>query len=111
MNKLLEFEGITEHNIESICRRFAIIKIQARFFDAKYLAQHFKSPEKYGVFARDPDAKDFLQSGLGRLAGDRMHLAFESRVNDKDSILPKPITALSSLPPPQPTHRPTPIER
>ncbi len=37
MNRLIQFEDVSEGNFEAIMRRIALIKIQARFFDERVL--------------------------------------------------------------------------
>ena len=56
-NKLFRFDDIAEENIESIIRRCAIVRVQAKFFDKMVLERHCPDHEQYGIFAREPDAK------------------------------------------------------
>jgi hypothetical protein len=78
MNKLFRFDDIKESNFESILRRCAVIRIQARFFDRGFLDLNFpdKNWEEFGIFARDPDAQDFLVSSVGILAGHKLQLGY-----------------------------------
>ncbi len=78
VNQFLQFDGVNESNLESIIRRMAIIRIQARFFEQQYIDNHFSGPEKYGIFARDPSAQDFMTSKPAVAAGlrlSKLHLA------------------------------------
>ena len=77
VNKFLVFDDITEQNVESLMRRLAVVKIQARFFDRMYVEQNFGDAAAAGIFARDPDAKEFLMSSVGVAAGHRVQFAFE----------------------------------
>jgi hypothetical protein len=78
MNKMFRFEGVTEAGFNAILRRSLLIKIVARFFDAKYLAKCFPNHEDYGIFPRDPTLKAFLTSDVGIAAGMQVQFAFES---------------------------------
>ena len=69
LNKLIQFSDISEANFESVLRRIALIKIQAQFFEERYLKQQRKDHEKFGVFKRDSDMKKFLTSTVGVAAG------------------------------------------
>ncbi|CAK0792945.1 unnamed protein product, partial [Prorocentrum cordatum] len=77
VNKFLVFDEITEQNVESLMRRLAVVKIQARFFDRLYVEENFGDAAAAGIFARDPDAKEFLMSSVGVAAGHRVQFAFE----------------------------------
>ena len=79
---MIEFSDITEANFESILRRVALIKIQARFVDRAMLEAMPEDAAKYGIFPRDPDAKDFLTSGPAVAAGHRMQISFEMDHNE-----------------------------
>ena len=76
LNRIFHFEEITEQNIESILRRFAVIKIHAKFYEKQYLDKHLADHEQYGIFAREKDAKAFLTSSQGVVAGLRIHQVF-----------------------------------
>ena len=76
-NRVLRFTGVTEENFPSIWRRFAVVRIMARFFDAVSFARlPVKGPE-YGFFQRDPTAKEFVKSGPAIAAGHKYQWAFE----------------------------------
>ena len=78
VNQFFTFDNVNEHNLESIVRRIAIIKIQSRFFDKLYVDKIILTdPSRYGIFARDPDAKDFMISGAAVAAGHKIQYAFE----------------------------------
>ena len=61
-----------------------LIKIVARFFDAKYLTRCFPNHEDYGIVPRDPTLKTFLTSDVGIAAGNRVQFAFESLHGEED---------------------------
>ncbi len=61
-----------------------LIKIVARFFDAKYLTRCFPNHEDYGIVPRDPTLKTFLTSDVGIAAGIRVQFAFESLHGEED---------------------------
>ena len=89
LNKLFTFDEITETNFESILRRCAIVRIQAKFFEAQDLKKHSPDHETYGVFAREADVKDFLTSSQGAAAGLRIQQIFgedNSRQDVEDTI-------------------------
>ena len=77
VNKLVKYSGITMHNYESILRRNLIVKIMARFFDEAYLKKYMPDHAEYGIFARDPSAKDFAVSGPAVAAGHKVQAIFE----------------------------------
>ena len=77
VNQMLVFDNINEANLESIVRRIAIIRVQARFFDKVYLEENFPNAEGYGIFPRDADAKAFMTSEVAVAAGHRIQFAFE----------------------------------
>ncbi|CAK0905471.1 unnamed protein product [Prorocentrum cordatum] len=78
VNQFFTFDNVNEHNLESIVRRIAIIKIQSRFFDKLYVDKIILTdPSRYGIFARDPDAEDFMISGAAVAAGHKIQYAFE----------------------------------
>ncbi|CAK0846382.1 unnamed protein product [Prorocentrum cordatum] len=77
VNKFLVFDDITEQNVESLMRRLAAVKIQARLFDRVHVEKNFGDAAAAGIFARDPDAKEFLMSSVGVAAGHRVQFAFE----------------------------------
>ena len=84
MNKLLQFDHITEHNFESILRRIAIIKIKAMFFDKAAIeklrettGEH--SLEEAGIFERDTSLLAFMSAGPACAAGHRSQLMFERK--------------------------------
>ena len=84
LNKLIQFDDVTEQNFESIIRRIVLIKILARFFDKKYLERYNGNHEQFGIFARDPDLKDFMTSGPAQAAGHKIQWAFESQNNEQE---------------------------
>ena len=65
LNKMFRFFEITEDNVESIVRRFAVIKIAAKFYEKAFLTSVLPNHEEFGIFARESDAKAFLMSTLG----------------------------------------------
>ena len=73
---MFRFEGVTEAGFNAILRRSLLIKIVARFFDAKYLLRCFTKIMDF--FPRDPTLKAFLTSDVGIAAGIRVQFAFES---------------------------------
>ncbi|CAK0885110.1 unnamed protein product, partial [Prorocentrum cordatum] len=78
VNQFFTFDNVNERNLESIVRRIAIIKMQSRFFDKLYVDKIILAdPSRYGIFARDPDAKDFMISGAAVAAGHKIQYAFE----------------------------------
>ena len=75
-NKMFKFDDISETNVESIVRRCAVVLIHARFFEKAFLEQHIQNPERYGCFARESDAKQFLTSGPAIVAGWKIQQVF-----------------------------------
>ena len=74
---MFRFDGVTEAGFNAILRRSLLIKIVARFFDAKYLQRCFPNHEEHGIFPRDPTLKEFVTSNTGIAAGIRLQFAFE----------------------------------
>ena len=65
-------------------RRFAVIRIKAKFFDKTYLQDILPNHGDYGIFARDPAAKDFLTSQVGIAAGLNIQHIFGEARNETD---------------------------
>ena len=82
MNSLLRFNATSEAAFNAIFRRSLIIKINARFLDAKYLRDHLPEHERYGIFARQPDLKAFMVSGVAVAAGLKLQAGYE-KVNNE----------------------------
>ena len=85
-NKLIDFQDITEDNFESILRRFAVVQIQARFFEKAQLAGVELDPDTRGVFCRDPELDSFYTSGPACAGGLKIQAAFEE-INSKKACL------------------------
>lgn len=85
-NKLIEFQDITEDNFESILRRFAVVQIQARFFEKAQLSGVDLDPDTRGVFCRDPELDSFYTSGPACAGGLKIQAAFEE-INGKQDCL------------------------
>ena len=62
-NKLFRFNDIEEENFESVVRRCAVVQIHARFYDQLVLERQCPGHEQYGIFARDPEAKEVKVEG------------------------------------------------
>ena len=84
LNSVMEFEGCTEQNFESILRRFAIIKIEAKFVDRGVSNLRQEDIESAGVYERDPDLEEFYQSPVTAAAGLLIQHGFERDHNVKD---------------------------
>ena len=52
-------------------------------FDAAYLRKHLPTHEKYGVFARVPDMRDFMTCDRACATGIRIQQEFEVRHNKR----------------------------
>jgi len=78
MNSLLAFDDITEASLESIRRRFAVVKIRSLFYEQGTLDKQGADYAAHGMFERDPDLEDFLVSGPAAAAGLRIQHAYES---------------------------------
>ncbi len=78
LNKFLSFDDVTENNFESIMRRFAVIGIQARFFEAETFKALPGDRQKLGIFERDPELEGFIVSGPAVAAGHKLQYAFET---------------------------------
>ena len=63
MSKVIKFEGITEQSFESIFRRGWVVVLVARFLSEQQYATVPGNPERFGIFKKQPDLKDFLRSG------------------------------------------------
>ena len=83
-NRLFKFEEITEENFESILRRCAVIRIFSKFFEPIFLERHLPDHEKYGIFKREEDAKDFLTSKQGVVAGLRLQQVFSEKHSEAE---------------------------
>ena len=59
LNRLVRFLGVRESCFNSVYRRCLLIKMQARFFDKKFLAEHVKDAGKYGFLSGNITAKGF----------------------------------------------------
>ena len=82
MNKLLDFEGVSEHNFESILRRCPIIRIMASFYEPGMLdgiSQEDRNAS--GLFELDPDMEEFDVSGPACAAGLKLPYAFDATHN------------------------------
>ena len=86
VNKMFEFTDITENDIESIIRRFSVIKIKAKFFEKAFIESTMRNPEEKGIFIRDPTAKEFLTCRHGIGAGHRIQQMF-GEDNSNDSLI------------------------
>jgi len=62
MNKLIQFDDVSAENFESIMRRVALVKIQARFCDKRVLGNGADACASVGIFERDPDLQEFVVS-------------------------------------------------
>ena len=85
-NKLIDFQDITEDNFESILRRFAVVAIQARFFEKAQLAGVELDPDTRGVFCRDPEMDNFYTSGPACAGGLKIQAAFEELHGKKECL-------------------------
>lgn len=83
LNRLIRFQGVDETNFHSIFRRSLVIRITARFVEASALV-NMPGHNSYGIFERQPDLKEFLQSGPAVLAGIRVQHAFEATHSRSD---------------------------
>ena len=83
LNDLLDFGTIKESSFEAIRRRFAVIKIAARFLEPEVLAALAigSDPAELGLFRRAHDLEAFLTSGPAAATGLKLKYAFE-RIND-----------------------------
>ena len=70
--------GVAEAGFNAILRRSLLIKIVARFFDARYLERCFPNHEDYGISPRDATLKSALTSDVGVAAGSQVQFAFEA---------------------------------
>ena len=85
-NKLIEFHDITEDNFESILRRFAVVQIQARFYEEAQVDGIEIDADTRGVFSRDSELDAFYVSGPAVAAGLKMQAGFEE-LHGKKSCL------------------------
>ena len=74
---MLSFQGIAEAKFESIVKRFAIVCIKSRLMDAALLQDYLPDHEKYGIFAREHDLQEWVESGPGQASGLLIQLDFE----------------------------------
>ncbi len=76
-NKPLHLEPLEHAAFEALLRRFLVIALKARFYDRIYLQKNLPQHEQFGVFARDPTLKDFLESPQGIAASTSVQNQFE----------------------------------
>lgn len=86
LNRLIKFQGIDESNFHSIFRRCRLIRSKARFVEAAAL-KDIPDPANAGFFLRQPDLKEFLQSGPAVAAGLRIQHSFETAHSRNDCEL------------------------
>ena len=75
-----------EKTIESITRRFSVIKIKAQFFEEDFEESTMMNPEEKEIFIRDPTAKEFLTCRHGIGAGHRIQQMFGEE-NSNESLI------------------------
>jgi hypothetical protein len=76
-NKPLHLEPLEHAAFEALLRRFVVIALKARFYDRLYLEKNLPNHEEFGIFARDPTLKDFLESSQGIAASTSVQNQFE----------------------------------
>ena len=77
LNQMVSFSHVDESNFESILRRFAVIRIQARLVEPGVMHGVEYEPHKVGLFTRDPDLETFYTSDVACAAGLKIQHAFE----------------------------------
>ena len=82
LNKLITFAGVPETAFDAIFRRSLLVRIRSKFLDQEWISNFLPDSEKYGVFPRQPDLREFMQSGPAGLAANILQCQFESQ-NDK----------------------------
>ena len=82
-NKELKLEECDRNTMEALLRRFLAIVLKARFYEKQFLDSLFQEGdwEQYGIFARDPSLKAFVESDPGIAASMVVQNMFELDTN------------------------------
>ena len=74
---MMYFAGVVENNFDSVLRRGLVWEPKCRFFDERYLRQHYPDHELNGVFPKKPEMKARLTSGSRVAAAIQIQHTFE----------------------------------
>ena len=85
VHSLIDFETVTEKELQSIMRKSCVIKAFARFFDTAYLDHHgMEDAARYGRFPRKVDLTEKFQTGVYHCAFNRLQQGWEAENNVDD---------------------------
>jgi hypothetical protein len=85
-NSMMEFEDVSEENLNSIMRRSLAIFYHGRFMSKEYIEAHLPDAAEQGIFICDPSLKDKLKSGPVVGAFLKMLHAFWAKHSHQDCI-------------------------